>query len=169
MTGSKAPRTGLLPRPLLSAIVAATWLLANNSLSIGHVLLAVASGVALPRLTLEFWPDAPRLRRPTVALRLLMVFAYDVVIANFHVAGLVLGPNDRLRPAFVSVPLDLRDEFGVALLASMVTLTPGTVSVDLDEESWTLLVHALDTDDPVAVAELIKRRYEQPLREALGC
>ena len=160
---------GFLPRPLLSLLVAVTWLLAHNSLYVGHVILAVAFGLGLPRLTLAFWPGAPRLRRPGAALRLLAVFAYDIVVANFLVARLVLGPNARLRQAFVRVSLDLRDEFGVALLASMVTLTPGTVSVDLDDEAWVLVVHALDTDDPEGLSALIKRRYERPLMEALGC
>ncbi len=172
MTGSaKTPRpgSGLLPRPLLSALVCVTWLLAHNTVYLGHVLLAIVLGIALPRLTLAFWPDAPRLRRPGLALRLLAVFAYDIVVANFHVARLVLGPNDRLRPVFLHVPLDLDDEFGVALLASMVTLTPGTVSVDLDEDASMLVVHALDAEDPQAMVDVIKRRYEEPLKQVLGC
>ncbi len=172
MSDPSTPETqgpGLLPHPLLSVLVAATWLLAQNSLYIGHIMLAVGLGITLPRLTHGFWPGAPRLRRPAVALRLLAVFGYDILVANFHVARLVLGPNDRLRPGFIEVPLDLQDDFGIALLASMVTLTPGTVSVDLDDEHRTLLVHALDIDDAAAMVALIKSRYEKPLKEALGC
>lgn len=161
-------RPGLVPHPLLSVLVAATWLLAQNSLYIGHILLAVALGVGLPRLTHRFWPGAPRLRRPGVALRLLAVFFYDLLVANFQVARLVLGPNARLRPGFLQVPLDMQDEFGIVLLASMVTLTPGTVTVDRDAEHNIMLVHALDIDDADAMVALIKSRYEKPLREALG-
>ena len=166
---SDASGPGLVPHPLLSILVAATWLLAQNSLYIGHIILAVSLGIALPRLTNRFWPGAPRLQQPVVALRLLAVFGYDILVANFHVARLVLGPNDRLRPGFLEVPLDIEDEFGIALLASMVTLTPGTVSVDLDDEHRVLTVHALDIDDGPAMVSLIKSRYEKPLQEALGC
>lgn len=168
-TKAEASGPGLVPHPLLSVLVAATWLLAQNSLYIGHIILAVGLGIALPRLTHGFWPGAPRLKRPGVALRLLGVFSYDILVANFHVARLVLGPNDRLRPGFLEVPLDIADEFGIALLASMVTLTPGTVSADLDDEHRVLLVHALDIDDADAMVALIKSRYERPLQEALGC
>ncbi len=150
-------------------MVAATWLLAQNSLYIGHIILAAGLGVALPRLTHRFWPGAPRLRRPGIALRLLGVFFYDLLVANFQVARLVLGPNDRLRPGFLHVPLDIQDEFGIVLLASMVTLTPGTVTVDRDAEHNVMLVHALDIDDADAMVAQIKNRYEKPLREALGC
>ncbi len=160
---------GLLPRPVLSLMVATTWLLANNTLYIGHILLAVGLGIGLPRLTVSFWPNAPRLRKPVVAIRLLAVFAYDVLVANFQVARLVLGPNDKLHPAFIEVPLDLKDEFGVALLASLVTLTPGTVSVDYDPKTSILHVHALDVTDAEAMVKEIKQRYETPIREAIGC
>ena len=160
---------GLIPHPVLSVLVALTWLLAQNSLYLGHIILAVAFGIGLPRLTTNFWPGAPKLRRPGVALRLLGVFGYDILVANFHVARLVLGPNDRLRPGFLKVPLDIEDEFGIALLASMVTLTPGTLSADLDDDHRTLLIHALDIDDADAMVALVKSRYERPLQEALGC
>lgn len=160
---------GLLSRPALSATIAATWLLANNSVDPGHVILAVVFGLVLPRITRPFWPNAPRLRSPGVALKLLGVFMYDIIVANFRVAALVLGPNDKLRPAFLEVPLDIEDSFGIALLASMLTLTPGTVSAHVREGERVLLVHALDVgNDEEAIAE-IKERYEAPLRKALGC
>lgn len=158
-----------LSHPLLSLAVAATWLLANNSLDPGHVILAAVLGLLIPRVTREFWPDAPRVKRPGVALRLFAVFAYDVLVANVRVAILVLGPNARLRPAFLEVPLDLEDSFGIAILASMITLTPGTLSAHLRERDGTLIVHALDVGDQAAAIEEIKTRYEAPLREVLGC
>lgn len=166
---SAANRPGLLPHPLLSLMVAVTWLLANNTLYVGHLILAVFLGLALPRLTVHFWPDAPTLRRPGVALRLLAVFAYDIVVANFQVARLVLGPNENLHAAFLEIPIDLDNDFAISLLASMITLTPGTVTVDYDPERSIIRVHALDTEDPDAMVEEIKQRYETPLKEALGC
>jgi multicomponent K+:H+ antiporter subunit E len=162
-------RPGLLPRPLLSLMVAVTWLMANNTIYVGHVILAVFLGIVLPRLTYAFWPGAPKLHRPGVALRLLAVFAYDIVVANFHVARLVLGPSSKLRPAFIEVPLDLHNDFAISLLASMITLTPGTVTVDYDPDRAVIHVHALDVDDTAAMVAEIKQRYEAPLKEALGC
>jgi len=158
-----------LSHPLLSLAVAGIWLLANNTLYPGHIILAVVLGLVIPRLTREFWPDAPRLARPGVALRLFAVFVYDVLVANVRVALLVIGPNARLRPAFLEVPLDIEDSFGIALLASMITLTPGTLSAYLRESDGTLIVHALDVGDQAEAIEEIKTRYEAPLREALGC
>ncbi len=81
----------------------------------------------------------------------------------------MIGPLHRLSPAFVEVPLDLRDPFVATLLAGVVSLTPGTVSIDVDQQRWILLVHALDAPDPPALVREIKERYETPLKEMFAC
>ncbi len=162
-------RPGWFGSPVMSVVIFATWLLANDSVDPGHILLALLFGLTLPRLTSEFWPDAPSLVRPGLAFKLFLVFAYDIVVANFRVAVLVLGSNDRLRPAFLEIPLDLEDPFGIAILASMITLTPGTLSAHVREGERILVVHAIDAEDEAAAIAEIKQRYEAPLREVLGC
>jgi multicomponent K+:H+ antiporter subunit E len=82
---------------------------------------------------------------------------------------LVLGPLDRLDPAFVEVPLDLDDPFIATLLGSIVSLTPGTVSIEVDHDRRLLHVHALDVDDPATLIATIKARYEAPLKEIFRC
>ncbi|MEM1030535.1 MAG: Na+/H+ antiporter subunit E [Myxococcota bacterium] len=161
--------TRWVPHPWLSLVVGIAWLLVNDSIDPGHLILAVFFGVTIPRWTQRFWPDAPSIRRPGRILRLFVVFAYDIVVANFVVAKLVLGPNDRLRPAFLEIGLDLDDPFAIAVLASMITLTPGTLSAQVREGDGMLIVHALDTDDPEAEIATIKRRYERPLKEIFEC
>jgi multicomponent K+:H+ antiporter subunit E len=125
--------------------------------------------VVIPRLTVEFWPDAPRLAKPGVALRLFAVFAWDILVANFAVAKLVLGPNDKLRPAFIEIPLDIDDPMGIAILASMITLTPGTLSAQVRETDKILVVHGIDIPNKEEAIADIKQRYEAPLKEAMGC
>ena len=74
-------------------------------------------------------------------------------------------PNSKLRPAWVVVPLELRQPEAITILAGTITLTPGTVSADLSDAGHSLLVHALDTEDPDAVRDEIKHRYERRLLE----
>ena len=85
------------------------------------------------------------------------------------VARRVVGPVARLKPAFVEMPLDLRDPFVATLLGSIVSLTPGTVSITVDQERWVLCLHALDVPDPDALIRQIKHRYEAPLMEIFAC
>jgi multicomponent K+:H+ antiporter subunit E len=94
------------------------------------------------------------------------------VIANLQVAAIILGPLSRLRPAFVRVPLDLRTDFAVTVLASTVTLTPGTVSVEIEDDGngrRRLIVHVLRCLDADDMVRTIKERYERRLREILEC
>jgi multicomponent K+:H+ antiporter subunit E len=159
----------LLPRPLLSATVFLLWAVITNAASLACCCSAGLLAIAVPRLTLPFWPDPPRLVRPWRAVRLFAVFAADIVTANWRVARQVVGPLHRLSPALIEVPLDLRDPFLATLLASVVSLTPGTVAIDVDRQRWILLVHALDAPDPQALVREIKDRYERPLKEIFAC
>lgn len=159
----------LLPQPLISVAVLATWLLANNSVKPGQVVLAMIFGVTIPLLTAPFWPEYPRVRNWPRLVRMTLIFLYDVVIANVRVAILVLGPVRRLRPSFLRIPLDVTSPFTITVLASMISLTPGTVSSNLSRDRKTLLVHGLDVGDEDDEVRSIKERYERALIEVFGC
>lgn len=158
----------LLPYPISSAMLAAGWLLLAG-FSAAHMVLALLVAVLLPKFTQRFVGEAMGHARSPRALLLAVRFAllvtWDIVIANIAVARLVLGPTARLRPVFVEVPTDLEQPLALALLATIITMTPGTVSADLSDDRRRLLVHVLDTDDPVALVAQIKSRYERPLAE----
>jgi multicomponent K+:H+ antiporter subunit E len=90
---------------------------------------------------------------------------WDILLANVTVARLILGPQRRLQPALVELPLDLDDKFALTILANTISLTPGTVSASLSADRRTLLVHALNVHDEAALIAEIKTRYEAPLME----
>jgi multicomponent K+:H+ antiporter subunit E len=159
----------LIPLPVLSVTIFALWLFLAQNIGIGQVILATALAVGVPWLTRGFWPDPAPVRRPWAGVRLLAVVLGDIVLANWAVARRVVGPLDRLRPAFLEVPLDLTDHFVATILGSIVSLTPGTVSVEIDPDRAVLLVHVLDAPDTAAVVADIKRRYEAPLKEIFAC
>jgi multicomponent K+:H+ antiporter subunit E len=158
----------LLPRPALAVVLLAVWVLAFNRVTPLVLLGGAAVGVAIPLGTARFWPEYPTRVRYGAALRFAGVFLWDVLVANVRVAALVLGPAARLRPAFFVVPLDVEDPYVTALVAAVVSLTPGTVSADYDPRARTLLVHGLDVGDPAAEAARIKARYERALMEVFS-
>lgn len=161
--------SGVLPHPRLSLAVAVMWLLLNDSLAPGHVLIAVVMGLVIPRACGSLLSPLPAVRRPWKLLAYLAIVTWDIVTATIRVAVLVLGPSRRWRPCFVSVPLDVSDPVVVGLLAATVTLTPGTVSVRADPTQRRLDVHALGVDDPDAIVVQIKSRYERRLKEIFSC
>lgn len=159
----------VLPNPGLTLLLALLWLMLNNTLSVGHVLLGLVLGWAIPLLVQGFLIDLPKVRRPLkLCLFGLKVF-YDIGVANLHVAKLVLGPTGRLQPAFVEVPMDIEHPFVLAVLTSIISLTPGTVSASLRPDHRMLLIHALDAPDADALVAEVKNRYEKPLLEMFEC
>jgi len=159
----------ILPQPATTAAIAGLWMILAPAPSLGHLLLAIVLGIAVPWATHSFWPDRPRLVKPLAALALFVRVIGDIAVANWEVARLVVGPLERLRPAFIAVPIEIDNPFVATLLASIVSLTPGTVSVDIDRAARTLHVHALDVADASELIATIKRRYETPLKEVFGC
>ena len=158
-----------LPNPMLTLFLALLWLLLNNTLNAGHLLLGLFLGWAIPLLVRGFLVDVPRVRKPLgLCLFMLKVFC-DIVRANLTVARLVLGPKRNLKPAFVELPMLIENDFVLAVLTSIISLTPGTVSSGLSPDHKTLLLHALDVPDIEALVAEIKTRYEAPLLEIFEC
>lgn len=157
-----------LPHPWLSLTLLLMWLVLMNRVSLGHLLLGGVLAVAIPGFTRLYWVAGPRVQRHAPMLRLLPLFLWDVLIANITVALLILNPWRTPRPAWILIPLDIADPYAITTLASMITLTPGTLSAKLTPDRLQLLVHVLDTDDPEAEVHNIKQRYERPLKEIFG-
>lgn len=154
----------LLPHPLLTVTLTILWLLLVNQLSAGHLVLGTLLGWLIPFATSSFWPEAIPIRHPLALLHYLVVFIYDIVRGSFQVAWLILRGPTHLRPAFIHIPLILKRDLTISLLANTISLTPGTVSAVLSENKRTLIVHTVDTDDAAALVAEIKERYEAPLK-----
>lgn len=156
----------LFPHPVLSLVLAVIWVILQNGLSAGMAVFGVILGIIIPRAFAAWWPDRPQGFRLGRMILYVLLVLYDIVVANVQVAWIVLTrPNSKLRPAWVVIPLDLRQPEAISVLAGTITLTPGTVSADLSSNGHSLLVHALDAPDPDAVRDEIKSRYEARLKE----
>ncbi len=162
-------RNRWLPHPALSLVLLSVWLLLFNTVAPGHVVLGGLLAVSLPLFTRRFWPEAPKCGHWLRLSRFALTVLFDIVVANVAVARLVLGSNARLHPAEVQIPLDLSDPFAITLLASTVSLTPGTVSAEISEDCRSLEVHCLDLDDAEDLIRTVKTRYEAPLKEIFSC
>jgi len=156
----------LLPHPFLTLLLTIVWVLLQNQVSAGMVVFGLILGIIIPRGTSVWWPDTPKgFKLGKMASYSLMVM-WDIIVANIQVAWIVISvPNAKLKPAWIVIPLQLRQPEAITLLAGTITLTPGTVSADLSDEGHSLLVHVLHTHDPDAVAKDIKTRYELRLKE----
>lgn len=155
-------RAGWLDHPVLSLLLAASWLALSRSLAPVHLLSALLIALILPRLLSPFLMGGRSIHWPS-AIRLTLVVLWDIVISNIAVARLVLGPMSKPKPAWLRVPLSSEHPRLNALFASIITTTPGTVSAVIDETQRVIWVHALNCTDADAMIKEMRTRYEAPL------
>lgn len=154
-----------LPSLPLSVAVLVLWLLLVADFGPGQLVLGVVLAIALPLFADMLKPERAHFGRLLTALRLGGVVFVDIVRSNIEVARLILGPEHAITPGFVQVPLELGNIHGITTLASIITLTPGTVSAELSEDRGHLLVHCFNLEDADQAIANIKSRYERPLKE----
>lgn len=154
-----------LPFPLLSLAFTIMWLLLNQTMAIGHIILAAALGFFSALLLTVLDVPALRLRRPKVLLELLLVVLQDIIRSNIAVASIVLAPTRLRTSGFLKIPLELRAPYGLAMLAIIITSTPGTLWASFDPATGILTIHVLDLVDEDAWIANIKQRYERRLME----
>jgi multicomponent K+:H+ antiporter subunit E len=154
----------VLPYPVLTAALLLMWLLLT-SFSPGQLLLGAIVAAAASRAMAALQPAKPRLRRWQLIPWLVGIVLLDILRSNIAVVGVILrGPRDH-SAGFVAIPLDLRDETGLAVLACIVTSTPGTAWIEHDPGSGVLHIHVLDLVNEEDWVALIKNRYERLLME----
>lgn len=155
----------ILPHPGLSILLVAMWMVMVNDLTFGTLFLGLVVGIGVPLFTAPWWPGRPHVRfLPASAYVLLVV--WDIIVANFHVAAIILfKPTRELRPAWLTIPLELATPEAITVFAGTISLTPGTVSADVSACGRYLLVHALHAPDPASEVAKVKARYERRLRE----
>lgn len=155
----------LFPYPLLVVVLVITWMMLAG-FSAGQFLTGSITAMIAAWGLAALHPTKLRPRRWDLLLRLAAIVFYDIVRSNIAVARIILhGGRKAGVSSFITIPLDLRDPMGLAILAVIITGTPGTAWIDYNSARSTLILHVFDLVDEAAWLDLIKNRYEYLLRE----
>ncbi|GEC32226.1 potassium:proton antiporter [Sinorhizobium fredii USDA 205] len=155
------------PYPLFSIALFLMWLLLNQSMAPGAIVVGVFLSTLLAWVMVKLQPTQSRLRRLGLMAGFALAVAADIIRSNVAVAGIIL--RARRRPAntgFMTVDVDLENENALALLACILTATPGTAWLEYDRRQKSLLLHVLDIDNEDLWRRTVKR-YEAGLKEIL--
>ena len=154
-------------RPVvIVALFALVWLAVSGSFTIPNLLLGLAAGaLSLWLIRGHIHPDGRRFR-PLKVLSLVLLFIKELALSAWKVAVLVARPKMGLKPGIFAFPLTVDRDFEITLLANLITLTPGTLSVDVSEDRKVLYVHAIDCSDPVGARRDIADGFERKIMEA---
>jgi multicomponent K+:H+ antiporter subunit E len=155
----------ILPYPLLTVSLVIFWM-TINSFSPGHLLLGTGVALIASRSMASLRPAKPRIRNWHLLVKLIAIVLYDIIRSNFSVMTIILFKREKNRKSgFLTVPLEIRDPMGLAVLATILTSTPGSAWLEFNSSQGTLLIHVLDDVDETAWINLIKTRYEKLLME----
>jgi multicomponent Na+:H+ antiporter subunit E len=148
-----------------AAALALVWVALTGDASPGNVVLAIVLGLLALTLGRPLGREGFARTHPLRLLGFVAYFVGQLLLANVRVARAVLGPLRGLRPAIVAVPLTVDRDAEIALLASLITLTPGTLSLEVSGDRRTLYVHALGVSDPDALRREIREGLERRIQE----
>jgi multicomponent K+:H+ antiporter subunit E len=155
----------IFPYPLMMASLVVMWLLLTD-FTPGQLIVACVVSLLAAQGLHSLQPVKPRLRRWDLLPKLLGIVLYDIIRSNIAVVRLIVtSAGSERKSGFLSIPLQLRDPTALAILAVIITSTPGTAWLDYDSKHGTVLLHVFDLVDEKEWIDLIQNRYEHLLRE----
>lgn len=152
---------------LLNIILALVWMALTGEFTPQSLLLGFALGFVVLLLTRRIIGAPTYGRKVLQVIGLILFFIWELILANLRVAYDVLTPGFRMKPGVVAVPLDARTDAEITLLANLITLTPGTLSLDVSADRSVLYLHAMYIDSPDEVRQQIKQGFERRVLEVL--
>lgn len=153
---------------LLNLILAVIWMLLNNSWTVLTFVVGYLLGFVLLFLLQRFLPERFYGRRVMAILVLIGIFLKELVLSNIEVIKQVARPKLTIRPGIVALPIHLRSPWEITVLANLITLTPGTLTVDVSMDSTTLYIHVMDIPEAERVIKDIKETFEKRIMEVSG-
>jgi multicomponent Na+:H+ antiporter subunit E len=152
---------------LLNIFLALVWTAITGSFTPRNILAGFLLGFVILLLTRKIVGTPQYGRKVWQVLNLFGFFLKELVKANLRVAYDVLTPGLQIRPGVVAIPLDAQTDTEITMLANLITLTPGTLSLDVSADRQVLYIHAMYIDDPELVRQQIKNGFERRVLEVL--
>ena len=150
---------------LLNLILALTWAALQGELSAINVASGFVVGAAIIYIFRRMFFRPLYFRKTRLGVTLALVFIKELVKSNIAVLRVVLSARQQVRSGVIAVPTELTSDLALTMLANMITLTPGTLTLDISEDRRYLFVHTLNLDDPEDVKREIRMAFEVYLRE----
>jgi len=151
---------------LVNLLLALTWSAVTGSFSFFNFTFGFVLAIFALSLIREQVGSVGYFSRARRVMSLLLLFLYELVLSAVKVAVMVLSPNMNLKPGIFAYPLRVDRDFEITILANLITLTPGTLSVDVSDDRRILYVHAIDASDPDAARRDIAEGFERKIMEA---
>ena len=151
---------------LVNVLLALAWAAVTGSFTFLNLAFGFVLAMGTLSLIREQVGSVGYFSRARRVISLFLLFVYELILSAVRVAVLVLSPKMDLKPGIFAYPLKVDSDFEITLLANLITLTPGTLSVDVSDDRRTLYVHAIDASDPEQARRDIAEGFERKIMEA---
>ncbi len=151
----------------LNAALALGWAALTGSFTLSNLLIGYVVGYLALWTAKPMFGDTSYFERVWRVIRLALLFIYELFVSSLRVVWDVLTPTHRSRPGIIALPLDATRDGEILMIANLISLTPGSLSLDISEDRKTLYVHAMFVDDPQVLRDELKRGIEQRVLAAL--
>ena len=152
-------------RFLLNILLGIVWMFLTGDLDYSNFIEGFIVGFIIIWITKYASKSSNYISRIPKIIGFTLYFIYELILANLKVTIDVLTPKHRMQPVIVAVPLDAKSDFEITLLANLITLTPGTLSLDISEDKKVLYIHSMYVSDPDEFRAQIKDGFERKLLE----
>ena len=151
----------------MNLLLAGGWCALFGTFDLGTFLWGFLLAFAALRLSSPMLGQTAYFKRVLLAARLGAYFLYELTVSSFQVAWDVITPSHGSSPGIIAVPLDIEEPIQITVLANLISLTPGSLSLDVSPDGKTLYVHEMFVDDPDETRRRIKTGFERLVREAM--
>jgi len=152
---------------LLNILLALAWMLLTGELSVENFIEGLIIGYIILWISKSALGGTKYFKKIPKAISFFFYFIKELIVANMKVAFDIITPKDYMKPGIVAVPLDAETDMEITLLANLITLTPGTLSLDVSKDKKVLYIHTLYLDDIENFRSEIKNEMEKRLLEVL--
>lgn len=150
---------------LINSIIAVMWMFLSETYSLSSFAAGYILGIVLLLVLNRFIPDSFYLKRVYKIVMLVLLFLKELVTSNIDIVKLVYKPKLEFEPGIFALPVDLKSNWEITLLANLITLTPGTLTVAVSDDNTHLYIHAMDIDDIEDEIHSIKNTFEKAISE----
>lgn len=155
----------MLNRAVFNVIVALVWALLKGDVNLVNLVWGYVLGMVAMFLFRPVKPVDTLTRKVGAFLVLVAVFLWELLKADWAVLKIVLSRNPRTRSGIIALPLELKSDWGITLLGNMITLTPGTITMEVAPDRKFIYVHVIDIENAEDVKRDIKKAFETRIRE----
>jgi len=150
---------------LLNFFIALVWMFMSTSFTASTFIIGFLIGLLLIIMTRRFFSVRLYIWRLWATFKLALLFFKELILSNISVLQVVLRPKLNLQPMIFALPTDLEHDWEITLLSSLITLTPGTIVLNVSDDQRTLYIHAIDVDDVDDAIDSIKNTFEKAIKE----